>query len=158
MCFCVTWKELILNTLGNTPEITGKHTRKIINSELDLKLRQLRRKNLKTEKLMTSTKYPQKFGRQENRLKYFDYATQSVKIQGRNWRKLASWHYTLKGELGISMNYRAITLTTITAKVYNVLLLNRISQKHQEYSQKKKNQNIFRKNRTTTSKIWQSVE
>ena len=56
-----------------------------------------------------------------------------------------------KGDLGVAKNYRGITLTSIAAKIYNTLLRNRIEPKIDNIL--KKNQNGFRRNRSTTSQI-----
>ena len=56
-----------------------------------------------------------------------------------------------KGDLGLAKNYRGITLTSIAAKIYNALLWNRIEPKIDNIL--RKNQNGFRKNRSTTSQI-----
>ena len=56
-----------------------------------------------------------------------------------------------KGDLGLAKNYRGITLTSITAKIYNALLRNRIEPKIDNILWK--NQNGFRRNRSTTSRI-----
>ena len=56
-----------------------------------------------------------------------------------------------KGDLGLAKNYRGITLTSIAAKIYNALLWNHIEPKIDNIL--RKNQNGFRKNRSTTSQI-----
>ena len=56
-----------------------------------------------------------------------------------------------KGDLGLAKNYRSITLTSIAAKIYNALLWNRIEPKINNVL--RKNQNGFRRNRSTTSQI-----
>ena len=56
-----------------------------------------------------------------------------------------------KGDLGLAKNYRGITLTSIAAKIYNALLRNRIVPKIDNIL--RKNQNGFRRNRSTTSQI-----
>ena len=56
-----------------------------------------------------------------------------------------------KGYLGLAKNYRGITLTFIAAKIYNALLRNRIEPKINNIL--RKNQNGFRRNRSTTSQI-----
>ena len=56
-----------------------------------------------------------------------------------------------KGDLGLAKNYRGITLTSIMAKIYNALLRNRIEPKIDNILWK--NQNGFRRNRSTTSQI-----
>ena len=59
--------------------------------------------------------------------------------------------FTKKGDLGLAKNYRGITLTSIAAKIYNALLRNRIKLKVDNIF--RKNQNGFRRNRSTTSQI-----
>ena len=56
-----------------------------------------------------------------------------------------------KGDLEFAKNYRCITLTYIAAKIYNVQLRNRIEHKIDNIL--RKNQNGFRRNRSTTSQI-----
>ena len=56
-----------------------------------------------------------------------------------------------KGDLGLAKNYRGITLTSIAAKIYNALQQNRIEPKINNIL--RKNQNGFRRNRSTTSQI-----
>ena len=56
-----------------------------------------------------------------------------------------------KGDLGLAKNYRCITLTSIAAKIYNALLRNRIEPEIDNIP--RKNQNGFRRNRSTTSQI-----
>ena len=55
------------------------------------------------------------------------------------------------GDLGLAKNYRGITLTSIAAKIYNALLRYRIEPKIDNIL--RKNQNGFRRNRSTTSQI-----
>ena len=56
-----------------------------------------------------------------------------------------------KGNLGLAKNYRGITLTSIAAKIYNALLQNRKEPKINKILWK--NQNGFRRNRSTYSQI-----
>ena len=56
-----------------------------------------------------------------------------------------------KGDLGLAKNDRGITLTSIAAKIYNVQLRNCIEPKIDNIL--RKNQNTFRRNRSTTSQI-----
>ena len=55
--------------------------------------------------------------------------------------------FSKKGDLGIIKNYRGITLTSIVAKVYNALLLNRIELEIEKIL--RKNQNGFQRNQST---------
>ena len=59
--------------------------------------------------------------------------------------------FSKKGDLRLAKNYRGITLTSIAAKIYNALLRNRIEPKINNIL--RKNQNGFRRNRSTTSQI-----
>ena len=68
----------------------------------------------------------------------------------KRWTKDCT-HFPKKGELGITMNYRSITLTPKNAKFYNALLLNHIKPEIDIIL--RKNQNVFRNNRSTTSQI-----
>ena len=56
-----------------------------------------------------------------------------------------------KGNLGLAKNYRGITLTSIATKIHNALLRNRIEPQIDNIL--RKNQNDFRRNRSTTSQI-----
>ena len=56
-----------------------------------------------------------------------------------------------KGDLGLAQNYRGITLPSIAAKIFNALLRNRIEPEIDNIL--RKNQNGFRRNRSTTSQI-----
>ena len=59
--------------------------------------------------------------------------------------------FSKKGDLGLAKNYRGITLTFITAKMYNALLLNRIEPKIDNIL--RTNQNDFQRNRSITTQI-----
>ena len=56
-----------------------------------------------------------------------------------------------KVDLGLAKNYQGITLTSIAAKIYNSLQRNRIKPKIDNIL--RKNENGFRRNRSTTSQI-----
>ena len=77
----------------------------------------------KTEKFQAWTKYILKYGRQRTLMTYFfNFTTLYIKrIQLRT--KGCILPFPQKGDLGITKNYRGITLTPIAAKVYNTLLL-----------------------------------
>ena len=59
--------------------------------------------------------------------------------------------FPTKGDLRLAKNYRGITLISIAAKIYNALQRNRIEPKIDNIL--RKNQNGFRRNRSTTSQI-----
>ena len=67
------------------------------------------------------------------------------------WMKGCILPFPKKGDLGLAKDYRGITLTSIAAKIYNALLRNRIEPKIDNIL--RKNQNGFRRNRSTTSQI-----
>ena len=67
------------------------------------------------------------------------------------WMKVCILPFPKKGDLGLAKNYRGITLTSIAAKIYNALLRNRIEPKIDNIL--RKNQNGFRRNRSTSSQI-----
>ena len=67
------------------------------------------------------------------------------------WMKGWIFPFPKKGDLGLAKNYRDITLISIAAKIYNAFLRNRIEPKIDNIL--RKNQNGFRRNRSTTSQI-----
>ena len=67
------------------------------------------------------------------------------------WMKGCIIPFPKMGDLGLAKKYQGITLTSIAAKIYNALLRNRIEPKINNIC--KKNQNGFRRNRSTTSQI-----
>ena len=67
------------------------------------------------------------------------------------WMKGCILLFPKKGDLGLVKNYRGITLTSIAAKIYNALLRNSIVPQIDKIL--RKNQNDFRRNRSTTSQI-----
>ena len=97
-------------------------------------------------------KYPQKYGSRE-----FD----NILLQHSNGvynqntidrcTKGCILLFLKKGDLGIAKNYQGKTLTSIAAKIYNALLCNRIEPKIEKIF--RKNQNGFRRNRSTISQI-----
>ena len=72
------------------------------------------------------------------------------------WMKGCIIPFPKKGDLGLAKNYRGITHTSIAAKIYNALLRNRIEPKIDNIL--RKNQNGFRRNRSTTSQIRRILE
>ena len=67
------------------------------------------------------------------------------------WMKGCILPFPIKGDLEFAKNYRDITFTSIAAKIYNVLLRNCIEPHIDNIL--RKNQNGFRRNRSTTSQI-----
>ena len=98
-------------------------------------------------------KYSQKYGKQGNSTTYCsDSVTLYVCSQNTidRWAKGCILLFP-KSDLGIAKNYRGITLTSIAAKIYNAQLRNRIETKTEKILGK--NQNGFRRNRSTISQI-----
>ena len=67
------------------------------------------------------------------------------------WTKGCIIAFPKKDDLGLAQNYQGVTLTSIVAKIYNALLRNRIEHKIDNIL--RKNQNGFRRNRSTKSQI-----
>ena len=67
------------------------------------------------------------------------------------WMKGCILPFPKKGDRGLAKNYWGITLTSIVAKIYNTQLRNRIEHKIDNIL--RKNQNAFRRNRSTTTQI-----
>ena len=67
-----------------------------------------------------------------------------------NWTKDCIF-FTKKCDFGITKNYKGIKIITITTKVYNVLLLNRMKPETEKIL--RKNQNGYRRNRPKLLKI-----
>ena len=67
------------------------------------------------------------------------------------WMKGCILHFPEKSDLGLAKNYQGIRLTAIAAKIYNALLWKHIEPKIENIL--RKNQNDFRRNRSTTSQI-----
>ena len=68
-----------------------------------------------------------------------------------SWRDGCLLPFPKKGDLGTPKNYRGITLTAIAAKIYNLMLLNRIRPEIDPIL--RKNQNGFHSNRSTSGQI-----
>ena len=67
------------------------------------------------------------------------------------WREGYILPFPKKGNVSITKNYRGITLTSIAAKIFHLIILNRIRPDIDPILQK--NQNGFRKNRSTSGQI-----
>ena len=85
-------------------------------------------------------KYPQKYRRQGNSTTFCSDSAPSYINRG-----------TKKFDFGIAKNYRGITLTSISAKIFSTQLRNCIEPKIEKIF--RKNQNGSRRNRSTTSQI-----
>ena len=154
------WKQHFENLLGNSPKVTHEQITRIISKKLDIKLGPftqeelnsvLRKiKNRKAARLDEIPPEVWKTGQFEDILLRHCNAVYNQNPIDR-WMKRCILPFPKKGDLGLVKNYRGITLTSITAKIYNALLRNRIELKIDNIL--RKNQNDFRRNRFTISQI-----
>ena len=154
------WKQHFQNLLGNPPKVTHEAITKIICKQLDIKLGPFTReeldsllskiKNWKAARLDEIPPEVWKIRQFDERLLRHCNAVYNQNPIDR-WMKGCILPSPKKGDLGLAKNYRGITLTSIAAKIYNALLRNHIEPKIENIL--RKNQNRFRKNRSTTSQI-----
>ena len=154
------WKQHFENLLENPPKITHEPITRIISKQLDIKLGPFTQEEL--DSVLRKIKNRKAAGLYEIppevwKTRQFDdillrhcnavYNQNPIDI----WMKGCILPFPKKGDLGLAKNYRGITLTSIAAKIYNALLRNRIEPKIDNIL--RKNQNGFRRNRSTTSQI-----
>ena len=145
------WKQHFENLLGNPPKVTHEPITRIISKQLDIKLGPFTQEEL--DSILKKIKNRKAAGLDEIPLEVWK-ARQLDDILLRhcnaiyNQNPIDRWK---KGDLGLAKNYRGITLTSIAAIIYNVLIRNRIEPKIDNIP--RKNQNGFRRNRSTTSQI-----
>ena len=153
------WKLHFENLLGN-PSKTHEPITRIISKQLDIKLGLFTQEEL--DSVLRKIKNRKAAGLDEIppevwKTRQFD----DILLQHCNavynqnpidrWMKGCIFPFPKKGDIGLANNYRGITLTSIAAKIYNALLQNRIEPKIDNIL--RKNQNGFRRNRSTTSQI-----
>ena len=154
------WKQHFENLLGNPPKITHETITGIITKQLDIKLGPFTQEEL--DSVLRKIKNRKAAGLDEIppevwKTKQFDdiLLRHCNAVYNQNpidrGMKGCIHPFFKKGDLGLAKNYRGITLTSIAAKIYNALLRNRIEPKIDNIL--KKNQNGFRRNRSTTSQI-----
>ena len=151
------WKQHFQNLLGNPPKVTHEPFKRIISKQLDIKLGLFSLEEL--DSVLRKIKNRKAAGLDEIppevwKTRQFD----DILLQHCNavynqnpidrWMKGCILSFLKKGDLGLAKNYRGITLTS---KIYNALLRNRIKSKIDNILGK--NQNGFRRNRSMTSKI-----
>ena len=145
------WKQHFENLLGKP---------RIISKELDIKLGQFTQEEL--DSVLRKIKNRKAAGlneilREVWKIRQFDYILprHCNAVYNQNtidkWTKGCILLFLKKGDLGLAKNYQGITLTSIVAKIYNALLHNCIEPKIENIL--RKNQNGFRRNRSTTSQI-----
>ena len=154
------WKQHFENLLGNPPKVTKEPITRIISKQLDIKLGPFTKEEL--DSVLRKIKNRKAAGLDEIlpevwKTRQFDdiLLRQCNAIYKQNridrWMKRCILPFPKKGDLGLTKNYQGITLTFIAAKIYNALLRNRIEPKIDKIL--RKNQNGFRRNRSTTSQI-----
>ena len=154
------WKRHFENLLGNPPKVTHEPITRIISKQLDIKLGLFTQEEL--DLVLRKIKNWKAAGLDEIppevwKTRQFDdiMLRHCNAVYNQNpidrWMKGCILPFPKKGDLGLAKNYRGITLTSIAAKIYNALLWNRIEPKIDNIL--RKNQNGFRKNRSTTSQI-----
>ena len=154
------WEQHFKNLLGSPPKITDEPITRIISKQLDIKLGPFTKEEL--DSVLKKIKNRKAAGLDEIppevwKTRQFDdillRQCNAVYSQNRTerWMKGCILPFPKKGDLGLAKNYRGITLTSIAAKIYNALLRNRIEPKIDNIL--RKNQNGFRRNRSTTLQI-----
>ena len=146
------WELHFKNLLGSPPKKTDESITRIISKQLDIKLGPFIKeeldsvlKKIKNRKAAGLDEIPPKVWK----TRQFDDIL--LRQCNERWMKGCILPFRKKGDLGLAKNYRGITLTSIAAKIYNALLRNRIEPKIDNIL--RKNQNCFRRNRSTTSQI-----
>ena len=154
------WKQHFENLLGNPPKITHEPITRIISKQFHIKLGPFTQEEL--DSVLRKIKNRKAAGLDEIppevwKTRQFDdiLLRHCNAVYNQNpidrWMKGCILPFPKKGDLGLAKNYRGITLTSIAAKIYNALLRNRLEPKIDNIL--RKNQNGFRRNRSTTSQI-----
>ena len=154
------WEQHFKNLLGSPPKITDEPITRIISKQLNIKLGPFTKEEL--DSVLKKIKNRKAAGLDEIspevwKTRQFDdillRQCNAVYSQNRieRWMKGCILPFPKKGDLGLAKNYRGITLRPIAAKIYNALLRNRIEPKIDNIL--RKNQNGFRRNRSTTSQV-----
>ena len=141
------WEQHFKNLLGNPPKITNEPIIRIISKQSGIKLGPF------TKEELDWTRSPPKVWKTRQFDDILHRQCNAVYCQNRieRWMKGCILPFSKKGNHGLAKNYRGITLTSIAAKIYNALLRNHIEPKIDNIL--RKNQNGFRRNRSTTSQI-----
>ena len=132
------WKQHFENLLGNPPKVTHELITRIISKQLDIKLGPFtlgeldsvlkKIKNRKATELDEISPEVWKTRQFDDILFRHCNAVYNQNPIDR-WMKGCILPFSKKGDLGLAKNYRGITLTSITAKIYNALRRNCIEPK-----------------------------
>ena len=156
------WKQHFENLLGNPLKVMHEPITRIISKQLDIKLGPFTKEQLNSvlRKIKNRNRKQQGWTRSPPEVwktRQFDdiLLRHCNAVYNQNpidrWMKGCIFPFPKMGDLGLAKNYRGITLTFIVTKIYNALLQNRIEPKIDNIL--RKNQNGFRRNRSTTSNI-----
>ena len=154
------WKQYFENLQGNPLKVTHEPITRIISQQSDIKPGLFTKDEL--DSILRKIKNRKAAGLDEIppevwKTRQFDdiLLRRCNAVYNQNpidrWMKGCILLFSKKGDLGLAQNYRGITLTSIAAKIFNALQRNRIE--HKINNILRKNQNGFRKNRSTTSQI-----
>ena len=151
------WNQHFENLLGPPPKVRHESITRIICKQLDIKLRQFTQEEIGSvlrkvknrraaglEKLPPDVLKTRKF---TNILLWRCKATYNQDKIDR-WTKGGILPFHKMGDLGLAKKYRGITPIFIAAKIYNALLCDLIEHKIEKIF--RKNQNKFRRNRSTS--------
>ena len=149
------WKQHFENLLENPTKVMHEPITRIISKQLDIKLGPFAQEELdlvlrkiknRNDEIPPEVWKTRQFD--DILLRHCNAVYNQNPID--RWRKGCILPFPKKGGLGLAKNYRGITLTSIAAKIYNALLRNHTEPKIDILS---KNQNGFRRNRSTISQI-----
>ena len=154
------WKQHFENLLGNPPKITHEPITRMISKQLDIKLGPYTQEEL--DSVLRKIKNRKPAGLDEippevwKTRQFNDILLRHCNaVYNQNpidrWMKGCILPFPKKRDLGLAKIYRGITLASIAGKIYNALLRNRIEPKIDNII--RKNQNGFRRKRSTTSEI-----
>ena len=151
------WKQHFENLLGNPPKVTQEPITSIISKQLDIKLGPFTKEELDSVLQNRNSAGLDEIPPEVWKTRQFDdiLLRHCNAVYNQNpidrWMKGCILPFPKKGDLGLAKNYRGITLTSITTKIYNALLRNRIEPQIDNIL--RKNQNGFRRSRSMTSQI-----
>ena len=154
------WQDHFKELLGNQPDISDHDITPIFTELQDIQtglfsMTELIKalKNMKNGKSCGLDEIPVEIWKIESFQELLLNFCNSVYAQDKidKWRMGCIIPFPKKGNLSSTKNYRGITLTCISAKIYNLMLLNRIRPVLDPLL--RKNQNGFRQNRSTTGQI-----
>ena len=154
------WKEHFENLLGKAPNVSDNEIETIIDQPLNIKLGNFTEAEL--VEVLKKTKNKKAAGLENVppevwKTQAFNDILLDLCNDTYNHEEIEKWTEGCilplpKKEIWVSRkNYRGITLTSIAAKIYNSLLFNRIQPEVEKIL--RRNQNGFRKNRSTVSQI-----